>query len=81
MPVPLSAPGVNRTPDLQVRSLTEVVALLCSTHFSPVTTRSPRCVQTCDLGSHVLRVGTVRAQLGGDQRDDAFSGPHKHPGY
>ncbi len=32
MPVPRSAPGVNRTPDLQVRSLTNLVAHAISAH-------------------------------------------------
>src|SRR5262249_34018589 len=39
MPVPLSAPGVNRTPDLQVRSLTNLLAQPIAAHRSPVTTR------------------------------------------
>src|SRR5262249_3343310 len=39
VPVPQSAPGVNRTPDLQVRSLTNLVAQAISAHRSPVTTR------------------------------------------
>ena len=39
MPAPRSAPGVNRTPDLQVRSLRDLLALPCSAHRIPVATR------------------------------------------
>src|SRR5262245_18599222 len=38
VPVPRSAPGVTRTPDLQVRSLRNVVAYAISDHARPVTT-------------------------------------------
>src|SRR5262245_49664732 len=66
MPVPLSAPGVNRTPDLQVRSLRDVGALPCSTHLSPVTTRFPRSLSDArwdQMGwvwAHFGHSGTVR---------------------
>ena len=60
MPVPLSAPGVNRTPDLQVRRLTTVVAQPISPHRSPVVTRLARSLR----GVSRAEMGWVWAQFG-----------------
>src|SRR5262245_48932158 len=72
MPVPLSAPGVNRTPDLQVRSLRDVGALPCSTHLS--------CATTPLHGTHgdVGRVGTgcMWAQSGHSREECVLSTRH-----
>jgi hypothetical protein len=46
VPVPLSAPGVSRTPDLQVRRLTTVVPQPTSPHLSPSRRDSQRDSQT-----------------------------------
>jgi hypothetical protein len=56
---------VNRTPDLQVRSLTKVVALPCSAHRSPATTGFSRSFRDASWVQDGLGVGTVRAQSSG----------------
>ena len=51
VPVPLSAPGVNRTPDLQVRRLTNVV----SGHRSPCEARNDAALTRAAPTSHGIR--------------------------
>ena len=60
MPVPLSAPGVNPTPDLQVRSLIDALTLPCSAHRQPRRDAALTIPQRCELRSAGLRAGTVR---------------------
>jgi len=63
VPVPPSAPGVSRTPDLQVRSLTTVLTQPISHHPSPVGTR-----QTVSRrGVRWAAMGSVWAQFGHSQ--------------
>src|SRR5262245_26901844 len=59
----LSAPGMSRTPDLQVRSLTAVRTQPTPHHLSPVGTRADRQPPWCEMGSDRLGMGTVRAHL------------------
>ena len=58
----LSAPGVSRTPDLQVRSLRTLVTQPISRHLSAAGTRTEDLSPWCGMGSDGLGVGTVRAQ-------------------
>jgi hypothetical protein len=57
---PVSAPGVNRTPDLQVRRLGDVGALPCPQHRSPATTRLSRSLR--DVRG--VQMGWAWAQFG-----------------
>ena len=57
-----SAPGVSRTPDLQVRSLTAVGTQPISHHLSTVRTRLTVSGRGCEMGCDGLGAGTVRAQ-------------------